>query len=81
MGALVNSMVHTVMYTYYGLTALGPSVRKHIGKYKKRVTQLQLVSILYYYKIKFGRAQHHLSFVHTMSNAFIFNFSSHPLFA
>ena len=43
MGALVNSMVHTIMYTYYGLTAFGPSIRKHIGKYKKRVTQLQLV--------------------------------------
>ena len=43
MGALVNSMVHSIMYTYYGLTAFGPSVRKYIGKYKKRVTQLQLV--------------------------------------
>lgn len=44
MGALVNSMVHTIMYTYYGLTAFGPTIRKYIGKYKKRVTQLQLVS-------------------------------------
>ena len=43
MGALVNSMVHSIMYTYYGLTAFGPSIRKYIGKYKKRVTQLQLV--------------------------------------
>lgn len=42
MGALVNSMVHTIMYTYYGLTAFGPTIRKYIGKYKKRVTQLQL---------------------------------------
>jgi len=45
MGALVNSMVHTVMYTYYGLTAFGPTIQKYIGKYKRRVTQLQLVRL------------------------------------
>jgi len=48
MGALANSVVHVIMYTYYGFTAFGPSVQKYIGKYKKRVTQLQLVSMYVY---------------------------------
>jgi len=47
MGALANSVVHVIMYIYYGFSAFGPSVQKYIGKYKKRVTQLQLVRNLY----------------------------------
>ncbi|XP_065911473.1 very long chain fatty acid elongase 4-like isoform X2 [Dysidea avara] len=46
MGALANSVVHLIMYTYYGFSAFGPSVQKYIGKYKKRVTQLQLVQFV-----------------------------------
>lgn len=39
---MLNSFVHTVMYGYYGLSALGPSVQKHLW-WKKYLTQLQLV--------------------------------------
>lgn len=40
---MLNSFVHTVMYGYYGLSALGPSVQKHLNKWKKSLTTLQLV--------------------------------------
>ena len=40
---MLNSFVHTVMYAYYGLSALGPAVQKHLW-WKKYLTQLQLVS-------------------------------------
>jgi len=39
---LINSLVHTFMYTYYGLSALGPSVRKYLW-WKKYITWLQLI--------------------------------------
>jgi len=38
---MLNSFVHTVMYAYYGLSALGPAVQKHLW-WKKYLTQLQL---------------------------------------
>ncbi|XP_061728845.1 elongation of very long chain fatty acids protein 7-like [Cydia pomonella] len=40
---LVNSAVHVVMYGYYSLAALGPSVAKYLT-WKKYITSLQLVS-------------------------------------
>ncbi|XP_048485125.1 elongation of very long chain fatty acids protein 7 [Plutella xylostella] len=40
---LLNSLVHVFMYAYYGLTALGPAVAKHLNPYKKYITRLQLV--------------------------------------
>lgn len=43
---LLNSLVHVFMYAYYGLTALGPAVAKHLNPYKKYITRLQLVSLL-----------------------------------
>lgn len=42
---MLNSLVHTVMYGYYGLSALGPSVQKYLW-WKKYITQLQLVRFL-----------------------------------
>jgi elongation of very long chain fatty acids protein 4 len=39
---MLNSFVHTVMYGYYGLSALGPNVRKYLW-WKKYITQLQLI--------------------------------------
>jgi len=39
---MCNSFVHTVMYSYYGLSALGPRVQKYLW-WKKYLTQLQLV--------------------------------------
>ena len=41
MGVL-NTFVHIIMYSYFGLSALGPSVQKHLW-WKKYVTKLQLV--------------------------------------
>lgn len=40
----VNSLVHVIMYTYYFLSNLGPSVRKYLW-WKRHVTKLQIVSI------------------------------------
>lgn len=42
--AMVNSSIHVLMYTYYGLSALGPSIAKYLW-WKKYLTMLQLVSI------------------------------------
>ena len=39
---MLNSFVHTVMYGYYGLSAIGPSMQKYLW-WKKYITQLQLV--------------------------------------
>ena len=40
--ALLNSLVHTLMYTYYALSAFGPKVQRHLW-WKKYITQLQLL--------------------------------------
>ncbi|KAJ0044111.1 hypothetical protein NL108_005583 [Boleophthalmus pectinirostris] len=41
--ALLNTVVHTVMYTYYGLAAIGPHMEKYLW-WKRYLTKLQLVS-------------------------------------
>ncbi|CAG5115281.1 unnamed protein product [Candidula unifasciata] len=38
---LINSFVHAIMYTYYGLSAFGPSMRKYLW-WKKYLTTLQI---------------------------------------
>lgn len=38
---LINAFVHTVMYAYYALAALGPHMAKHLW-WKRYITQLQL---------------------------------------
>nr|WJY55135.1 Elovl4 [Paralichthys lethostigma] len=40
--AMVNSFVHIVMYSYYGLAALGPHMQKYLW-WKRYLTSLQLV--------------------------------------
>lgn len=40
--ALLNCVVHVFMYSYYGLTALGPSYQKYLW-WKKYLTTIQLV--------------------------------------
>ncbi|XP_054158430.1 elongation of very long chain fatty acids protein 7-like [Oppia nitens] len=45
--AIANSFVHTVMYTYYALSALGPSVRPYLW-WKKYLTILQLCQFVIY---------------------------------
>lgn len=43
---MLNSFVHVVMYSYYALAALGPGIQKYLW-WKRYITQLQLVFILY----------------------------------
>lgn len=43
--ALLNCLVHVVMYSYYALAALGPAVRRHLW-WKRYITQLQLVQFV-----------------------------------
>ena len=47
LGALINTVVHVVMYTYYALSCLGPSVQKYLW-WKKHITHIQLVSLSSY---------------------------------
>jgi len=46
--AMANSFIHVLMYTYYGLSALGPHIAKYLW-WKKYLTILQLVSKLSWY--------------------------------
>ncbi|XP_066548655.1 elongation of very long chain fatty acids protein 1a isoform X2 [Amia ocellicauda] len=43
--ALVNSVVHVIMYFYYGLAAAGPRFRKYLW-WKKYMTAIQLVQFV-----------------------------------
>jgi elongation of very long chain fatty acids protein 4 len=47
--AMLNSFIHGIMYSYYGLSALGPHMQKYLT-WKKYLTQMQLVSILRFNK-------------------------------
>jgi len=40
--AMVNSFIHVLMYSYYGLSALGPHISKYLW-WKKYLTILQLI--------------------------------------
>jgi len=42
--APLNCVVHVIMYTYYGLSALGPGFQKFLW-WKKHLTSIQLVCI------------------------------------
>lgn len=44
---LLNSLIHTVMYAYYGLAALGPSIQPYLW-WKKYITQLQISQFIIY---------------------------------
>ena len=43
--SFVNSFVHVIMYTYYGMAAIGPSMAPFIW-WKKYITKLQLVQFV-----------------------------------
>lgn len=45
--ALLNCVVHVIMYTYYGLTAMGPKYQKYLW-WKKYLTTIQLVCQMAY---------------------------------
>lgn len=40
--AIVNSFIHVLMYSYYGLAAIGPHMNKYLW-WKKYLTMIQLV--------------------------------------
>jgi phosphatidylglycerophosphate synthase len=42
---MINTFVHTIMYSYYMLAALGPRVQKYLW-WKKYLTVLQMVGLL-----------------------------------
>lgn len=44
---LLNTLVHVLMYSYYGLSALGPRMKKYLW-WKKYLTQLQLAQFFIY---------------------------------
>nr|WDS84449.1 elongation of very long chain fatty acids protein 8 [Apocyclops royi] len=44
-GALFNTFIHVVMYTYYGLAALGPTVQPYLW-WKKYLTKLQMTQFV-----------------------------------
>lgn len=41
---LANTFVHIIMYSYYGLAAIGPHMQKYLW-WKRYLTSLQLVSV------------------------------------
>nr|WAH70729.1 ELOVL fatty acid elongase 7a [Eleutheronema tetradactylum] len=42
---LLNCFVHIIMYTYYGLTAMGPKYQKYLW-WKKHLTSIQLIQFV-----------------------------------
>ncbi|GFQ92416.1 elongation of very long chain fatty acids protein 7 [Trichonephila clavata] len=42
---IINSVIHIVMYSYYGLAAMGPSVRKYLW-WKRYLTIAQMVQFI-----------------------------------
>ncbi|XP_056889567.1 elongation of very long chain fatty acids protein 7a isoform X2 [Takifugu flavidus] len=43
--ALLNCVVHVIMYTYYGLSAMGPNYQKYLW-WKKYLTTIQLIQFM-----------------------------------
>ncbi|XP_048458078.1 ELOVL fatty acid elongase 8b [Rhincodon typus] len=50
---LLNSFVHIVMYLYYGIAAMGPHMQKYLW-WKRYLTMLQLVGLLYVCTVRFS---------------------------
>nr|KAG5709167.1 hypothetical protein BaRGS_028623 [Batillaria attramentaria] len=44
-GAMINSFIHVIMYTYYGVSALGPEYQKYLW-WKRYLTKIQLVQFM-----------------------------------
>ena len=55
---LLNSLVHTIMYSYYALSAFGPSIQPYLW-WKKYITQIQIIQfvILIGYSLALGKFQ------------------------
>ena len=54
---LLNSLVHTVMYAYYGLSAIGPHMQKYLW-WKKYLTQMQMVNFFFIFILIFEKSNH-----------------------
>ncbi|GAB6022955.1 hypothetical protein CHUAL_007045 [Chamberlinius hualienensis] len=46
LAALVNSLVHVFMYSYYGLSVIGPTVRRYLW-WKKYLTMIQMFQFIW----------------------------------
>jgi len=42
---LINSLVHTIMYTYYALSTLGPAIQPYLW-WKKYLTKIQMIQFV-----------------------------------
>ena len=47
---LLNTFVHIIMYAYYMLAAMGPSMQRYLW-WKKYLTALQMVTLLFFVKM------------------------------
>lgn len=43
--SFLNSFIHVIMYTYYGLAAIGPHMNKYLG-WKRYLTALQMIQFV-----------------------------------
>lgn len=50
--AFINSFVHVLMYTYYGLAAIGPHMSKYLW-WKKYMTTIQMVQFIFIFAHSF----------------------------
>ena len=42
---LLNSLVHSIMYAYYGLAAIGPRIQPYLW-WKQYITQIQIIQFI-----------------------------------
>ncbi|CAL1286987.1 unnamed protein product [Larinioides sclopetarius] len=79
----VNTAVHVIMYTYYGLAAIGPQMQKYLW-WKKHLTLIQIGQLLFiiFYQIygiltgceEFGKLELYILFYLTVTVLFFLKF-------
>lgn len=78
--AMINSFVHIIMYLYYALAAMGPTVAKYLW-WKRYLTIIQLVqftiamtasAVALYYQCDFPLWMHYLLIVYMMTFLVLF---------
>lgn len=47
---IINSFIHVIMYSYYGLSACGPQIQKYLW-WKRHITDAQMVRQLFFYSL------------------------------
>lgn len=77
---MINSFVHIIMYLYYALAAMGPSVAKYLW-WKRYLTIIQLIqftiamtasAVALYHKCDFPLWMHYLLIVYMMTFLVLF---------